>query len=343
MASRAGDRTLVLHIGLHKTATSYLQNVWSARRYDLLQEGILYPLAGTGSLARGVDRLQLTTREGAQSGHALFTKPGERRALVGDLLQELPETVGTVLLSSEDFALGRVAPERYFELFSDFGTVKVVLVLRRQDSWIESYYKQVVDQYGNFETRSFAEYLRQEGPALLDYHARFTPWRDLAGPENFTVISYDDMAGGDAICRRILEIAGLRGPLLEEASSIPVPRYESVRGIDTLGLRILNGYHLADRDERVRTAQQIYTIAPEGDLELLTPAMRQAIAETYAETNARIEAEWFDAPVPGFRFGGGTAVPAVKAPETSELLVYVDRVLELCETARRASDKGASA
>ena len=124
MASRAGDRTLVLHIGLHKTATSYLQNVWSARRYDLLQEGILYPIEGTGSLARGVDRLQLTTRKGAQSGHAVFTRPVEARQALGDLLQELPETVGTVLLSSEDFSLGRVAPERYIELFSDFGTVK---------------------------------------------------------------------------------------------------------------------------------------------------------------------------------------------------------------------------
>lgn len=342
MASRAGDRTLVLHIGLHKTATSYLQNVWSARRYDLLQEGILYPIAGTGSLARGVDRLQLTTRKGAQSGHAVFTRPVEARQALGDLLQELPETVGTVLLSSEDFSLGRVAPERYIELFSDFGTVKVVLVLRRQDFWIESYYKQVVDQYGNFETRSCPEYLRQEGATLLDFHARFSPWRDLVGPENFTVLSYDDMAGGEAICRRILELAGLRGPLLDEAGSIPVPRYESIRGIDTVGLRILNGYHLADRDERTRTAQRIYAVAPAGDLELLTPAMRQAIVETYAEVNARIESEWFDQPVPGFRFAS-TAARSIKAPETAELLDYVDRVLELCEAARPVTDAGTSA
>lgn len=347
MASRAADRTLVMHIGMHKTATTFVQNVLSARRYDLLREGVLYPLAGTGSLARGVDRPQLSTRDGAQSGHTLFTKPGvDRVALAGEVLKELPDGTSTVLVSAEDFTLPRMRPEDALAPFRDFGTIKVVLVLRRQDDWVDSFYRQEVDQYGNFETRTFADYLAERGPKLLDLHTRFTPWRDLVGPESFHVLSYDDMPGGGAaIVRSVLEVAGVTGPFLDEAATITVPRYDSVRAIDTVGLRILNGYHLGDRDRRTRAAQEIYAAAPEGDIELLTPQMRTAIAETYGPGNERIEAEWFDRPVPGFRFGrrdDERTERVARTPSGEELLAYVDRVLDICEAARRDIE-GASA
>jgi len=338
MAKHAKDRTLVLHIGLHKTATTYVQNVLSSRRYDLLREGVLYPLAGSGLLARGVDRPVINTRDGAQSGHALFTRPGDRQGSVAELLDELPDSVSTVLLSSEDFSLGRMTAKEYLARFSVFGTIKVVLVLRRQDLWIESFYKQVVDQYGNFETRSFEEYLAQEGQRLLDFHARFSPWRDLVGPDGFHVLSFDDLpGGGKVICRRLMEIAGVDGPLLDEFTSVEVSRYESVRAIDTLGLRVLNSYRLEDRDLRVAAARSIYEAAPGGEIELLSPTVRQAIKEAYAPLNKRIEKEWFREPVPGFCFDTPVDASTDSMPTAPDLLAYLDRVLDLCEAARRAA------
>jgi hypothetical protein len=343
LAGHAKDRTLVLHIGLHKTATTYIQNVLSVRRYDLLREGVLYPLAGSGLLARGVDRPTVNTREGAQSGHAMFTMPGNRRPLVAQLLDELPETASTVLLSSEDFSLGLMTPQEYLARFSAFGTIKVVLVLRRQDFWIESFYKQVVDQYGNFETRSFEEYLAQVGPRLLDFHARFSPWRDLVGPDGFHVLSYDDLPGGGAeICRRLVEIAGIDGPLLDKLTSVDVPRYDSVRAIDTLGLRVLNSHRLEDRDRRVATAKLIYDAAPEGEIALLTPQLQQAIKEAYAPVNERIEKEWFAEPVPGFCFRAPIGELTGAMPTAPDLLDYVNRVLDLCATARQADRRAAA-
>jgi hypothetical protein len=344
MAANAKDRTLVLHIGLHKTATTYVQNVLSARRYDLLGEGVLYPLAGTGLLARGVDRPTVNTREGAQSGHALFTKPGDRQPLVSELLAELPETASTVLLSSEDFALGRMSAEEYVRRFRSFGSIKVVLVLRRQDEWIESFYKQAVDQYGNFESRTFEAYLADEGPRLLDFHARFTPWRDLVGPDSFSVLSYDDLPdAGDAICRHLAEVAGIEGELLDRLTDVDVPRYDSVRAIDTLGMRILNSYRLPDRDLRVAVAKQIYDLAPAGDLELVTPHLRAAIQETCAPINERIEREWFSGSVPGLRFGAPARETAAEMPSASDLAEYVDRVLDLCVSAVRETASAGSA
>ena len=339
VAKGAKDVTLILHIGLHKTASSYVQNLLNVRRYDLLREGFLYPNVGA------VDGARTSTREGAQSGHALFTQPGDRRELISELLAELPETVSTVLLSSEDFTLPRPepTPEEFLSRFREFGAVKVVLVLRRQDFWVESFYKQIVDQYGNFETRSFDEYLRQMGPSLLDFYSRFVPWRELVGPDNFHVLSYDDLAGGAAIYRRLLEIAGVGGSPLDDATSIMVPRYESVRAIDTLGLRILNSYRLASREARIRTAKSIYAVAPEGDIELMTPEMRQGIQTLCRPINERIEAEWFKEPVPGFRFGSPPAPAPTGPPTGHEVVEYVDQVISLCEAAKTSvDDRGSS-
>ncbi|UMG93050.1 hypothetical protein [Nocardioides sp. TF02-7] len=337
-ARSARDRTLILHIGLHKTATTYLQNAWGVHRYDLLREGVLYPL--TGLVEGGA-----STREGAQSGHALFSRPGDKRSLVTDLLTELPDTASTVLLSSEDFSLPRAepTPEQLLARFAAFGTVKVVLVLRRQDRWIESWYKQLVDQFGNRETRSLDEFLRDEGPRLLDYHARFLPWRELVGPDAFHVISYDDVPDGAAIGRRVLELAGVSAGLVDEVVATPVPRYDSVRAVDTLGLRILNAHRFKSRAERNQVARRVYEAAPAGDLQLMTPEMRAGIEEVCAPVNERIEAEWFTEPVPGLRFGDRSEPPAVAPPSGQEVVDYVDHVLSLCRAARERAEAAAAA
>lgn len=327
MARKAKDVDLVLHIGLHKTASSYVQNVLSARRYDLIQYGVLYPSTGiSGDAPR-------RTREGAQSGHALFTARRVRKGLLADLLEEIPPTASTVLLSAEDFTHPRVSPEEHVERFGAFRTIRVVLVLRRQDVWIESFYKQVVDQHYTAETRSIGEFLAAEGMELLDFHSRFEPWRKLVGPDNFHVISYDDVPDGAAICRSILDVAGVAAASLDPFPGVTAPRYESVRGIDTIGLRILNGCRLKTREIRDRAAREIYAAAPAGDIELLTPAMRAGIRQRCAPINERIEDEWFTAPVPGFRFGAEPADPRVSPPDASELLDYVDRAIELANSA----------
>jgi hypothetical protein len=328
---RAQRATLVLHIGLHKTASSFLQGLLASHRDDLLREGLLYPTTGI------VDKATTGTREGAGSGQALFSRRGRPDALKAQLLAELPEDVSTVLVSSEEFsrAAPTPTPQRLLSRFDAFGTVEVVVVLRRQDDWIESLYKQVVDQYNNFETRSFERYLRETGRSLLDFHERFTPWRDLVGPESFHVLSYDDLPDAVAICRRLLEIAGVRGPVVDQLATASVPRYDSVRAIDTLGLRILNSYRLEDRDTRTRIARSIYDVAPAGDIELMSAEVREEIQDMCRPINERIETEWFGEPVPGFRFGRPPRPSSANPPSGTEMVDYVDRVISLCEDGRR--------
>jgi hypothetical protein len=328
VARDAKDLELVLHIGLHKTASTYVQNVLTARRYDLIQHGVLYPNTGTYEEAR------VRTREGALSGHFQLTFVAGRKALLAELLDEVPPAVSTVLISAEDLTHPRGRPENHFADFGIFGSVKVVAVLRRQDTWIESMYKQAVDQWGNFETRSLPDFVAQEGPRLLDFHRRLTPWRDFAGPENFHVLSYDDLADGGVILRRVLEIAGVPKERLAEYPGVEAPRYDSIRAIDTLGLRVLNGYRLKTRNIRNKVAREIFAAAPAGDIELMTPELRAGIQARYAPVNERIEAEWFSEPVPKFRFGADLGHEPPKTPSGEDLVDYLNQVFAMCDSAR---------
>jgi hypothetical protein len=343
VARSAKDLDLVLHVGLHKTASTYIQNVLTARRYDLIQHGILYPTTGTYEEAR------VRTRDGAQAGHFQLTFRGGRRALLEQLLVEVPASVSTVLLSAEDLTHPRLRPADHIEHLGIFRSITVVAVLRRQDTWIESMYKQAVDQWSDFETRSLADFVLDKAPRLMDFHRRLSPWREWVGPERFHVLSYDDLPDGAAILRRLLEITGVPSERLDEYPGVDAPRYDSVRGIDTLGLRILNGYRLQTRDLRNKVAREIYGCAPAGDIELMTPELRAGIQERCAPVNERIEAEWFSAPVPGFRFGTDLRREPPQAPSGEDLVAYLNRVVALCDaarelevgTARAAEDAGA--
>jgi hypothetical protein len=323
----AKDLDLVLHIGLPKTASTYLQNVLTARRYDLIQHGLLYPTTGTYEEAR------VRTREGAQAGHFQLTFRDGRQALLAELLDEVPDGVSTVLLSAEDLTHPRLRAEHHIEHFGIFRSIKVVAVLRRQDSWIESMYKQAVDVWSNFETRSLDDYALGKA-RLMDYRRRLSPWRNLVGPENFHVLSYDDLPGGAAILREVLEIAGVPRERLGEYPGVEAPRYDSVRAIDTLGLRILNGYRLQTRDIRNKVAREIYDCAPAGEIDLMSPELRAGIQERYEPVNQRIEAEWFSAPVPGLRFGADLSREPAPTPSGDELVDYLNKVVALCDSAR---------
>jgi hypothetical protein len=154
------------------------------------------------------------------------------------------------------------------------------------------------------------------------------------GAEYFHVLSYDDLADGAAICRRLLEIAGVAGPVLDRLDTVEVPRYESIRAMDTVGLRILNSSRLDDRDARTRVARAIYDLAPPGDIQLMTDELREEIQALCRPTNERIEAEWFAEPVPGFRFGAPGGMTTPTPPTGLEMIDYIDRVLSLCDEAR---------
>lgn len=318
---------VILHIGLHKTASTYVQNVLSMLRMELVHEGILYPRAGEPRF-RGV-----RSRDGAQSGQAEFTRPVDTDPLnaLRNLFSECSDDTRSIIISSENFTLWKrdLRAADFVARFRAFRSVKVVLVLRRQDQWLESYYKQIVDGFADRETRSFSEFVRDVGPDLVDFYERFLPWREAVGAENFHVLSYDDLKSADDITEQLLHLADASEQLIARSKGLSVPRYESVRGFDTLALRILNAANLQDRDQRVELAREFFDSAPHVPVKLLSDELAETIIQHCMPINQRCASEWFTEPVPGLCFQRPIAKKksddksTANAAEVFEYLSYV--------------------
>ena len=118
---------LILHIGAHRTATSALQDFLHANFEPLQKKGFFYPF----QVRRHV-KLMNGIFAGRRSVAETAEKMQTRMTALGGL--------HTAILSDEDICMRRdlsVLAE-----FREWFDVKVVFTLRRQDTWLESWYFQ---------------------------------------------------------------------------------------------------------------------------------------------------------------------------------------------------------
>lgn len=123
-------KTLYLHIGVHRTATTAVQATMFANREKLRTEGFLYPLGVRRHIGLFNDIFaDKTTSDDA--GKLLLQRAGANK-----------NSIHSVVLSDEAVSKRRdlsklAALQKYFD-------VKVVFAMRRQDLWLESWWAQNV-------------------------------------------------------------------------------------------------------------------------------------------------------------------------------------------------------
>lgn len=168
-------KTLFLHIGSHKTATTFLQNSLAANPGILEGLGLLYPQ--TGRIWDAHFKLCWELKD-----PALQDRPLERLPLWSQLLAEIAASPHPVaVLSSEEFGLG-LDPSR-LEALKAHHDVRVIFYLRSPDSYLESFYNQFVKDFGTRETRTIETYVAEEGLFFLDTLRVLRPWIEMFGPE----------------------------------------------------------------------------------------------------------------------------------------------------------------
>ncbi|WP_411838005.1 hypothetical protein [Paracoccus sp. ME4] len=152
-------KTLYLHIGVHRTATTAIQATMFRNWKTFRDRGILYPL--------GVERHIGTFNN-------IFFGRTTAQAVATDLVQRAaahPVPIHTVVMSDEDVSMRRdLSPLR---AFADHFDVKVIFAMRRQDLWLESWWAQNVK--GQWDRR----YCHMPWPEFLDRRADFH-WIDYA-------------------------------------------------------------------------------------------------------------------------------------------------------------------
>ncbi len=192
------NRTLFIHIGWHKTATSLVQLYLDENRAPLRQRGVCYPVI--------VDRPDWKEIKHSYLFLSVLNKLGEPHAqkdlaicdfdeLFELSIRELEESGCPCAIISEE-GLSQATPGiaplmgRYLKYFDK---VVVVAYVRRQDYFLESLYAQFVKQKPERITLRFDEYIRRpEVVRRADYALVLGWWADVFGRENIMVTPFEE-------------------------------------------------------------------------------------------------------------------------------------------------------
>ena len=215
-------KQLFLHIGSHKTATTFLQNTLSNNRAVLDDLGILYPESGRVFQA-----------------HFKLSRVLNNKALEDDPLEALGDWPALfdeidasphrrVVISAEEFTF-RFDPARLAPLRERYD-VRIIYYLRSPEGFLESFYNQFVKDFNTRETRTLQTYMTEEDLFFLDPMMNLRPWAEVFGKEAISLRLFGREFLKDGIladflgamgCTSIPEFAPAGEMVLQKASLAP--------------------------------------------------------------------------------------------------------------------------
>lgn len=216
-------KTLYIHIGMHKTGTTAIQNFLFLNKEKLAREGLLYysdvPIDYKFANA-------LKNKED-------FNYIKEHIRGLNDVRQS------KVILSCEVFLEGDHIPELLMEILNNESIynkfkIKIIVYVRRWYEWIESAYLQVSKGVSR-QGLSFNEYLEQT--ALDKFLNRIFLWKEIFGIENIIFRIYDkDQFKNQSVIDDFLSVFNIE--LLDDYITPPSEKLNI--GIDVIEAYILN-------------------------------------------------------------------------------------------------------
>ena len=277
------QRRLVLHIGLHKTGTTFVQHHLLHHRAALAAQGMLVPETGFDTAVAG--------RRGALSGHQ-----GLVRALrQGDdaVWRAFHDEVSangarTVVLSAENLSFP-TEPDRdalVAQLFQRLGTwasIDVVAALRAPHAYVEAFHAEWVASAHPGGARSLPEMLVDHEGRLTDMPAMFAPFEAATGRKAI-LYDFDAARQCDDVWPAFCTAAGFGGtcPPTLDAPRYPTPDRDSVRLLQLVNVL------MANQARRRALLDTFFAAPPECGTRssLLPPERRQAIAARFADASA---------------------------------------------------------
>lgn len=275
---------LVLHMGLHKTGTTYIQHNLEHHREALRSEGVLVPETGWATPE------QQGPRNGALPGHQGFVaalRKGDTRPFDDLHTEIIGSGANTVLLSCENM-LFPTTPDRedlisaLADHLGPFSATRIVLLARAPHAYLESFYRERVTAEHRAGCRSFEEF-------LVDYQSQLTDLPGLLEPLESTfdvqaeIGDFDTLAQDDGLWPGFCRLAGLPPDL----APIDATRYPSP---DRATIGLLRMIHALVPDTTLRQSL-IASVFAQSDrandkLSLVSPRQRAAILQEFAARSA---------------------------------------------------------
>ena len=277
-------KSIILHIGRHKTGTTALQGSFVNNQSTLRRAGINYPEHGVRENAHHLIAERLNPRRLAEDKQDFMSDP-----LITSFIDALDACdQPTILISSEAFQNCR--PEDVGRLFSHFD-VTVVFYIRDQISYLKSAYLQEV--HATNYSGSLEEF--EENRFVADYLDFYERWESVFSSEKIIVRPYarKHMLGNDIVTdffRSVLE------PCLGKTINYEIPQYDGFTANASLkGLCIpfklrLNGVAKIDQTENAILYQALGRFSQQvgGSSSIIDKSLGDKVARKYIESNTKL-------------------------------------------------------
>lgn len=225
----------IIHIGPHKTGSSYLQQTFESVRNDLLAEGVCYPDVWGATAAHAHFGLV----------HALGSGEDATAKLSADFARLYRAGYDYILLSAEDLSI--LAPEGIQRLRLVIGDAEadIVFYCRRWSEILPSAWREGVKQGS---VALFPEFLAKalhgaNNSALVNFGKKLAPYVEAFGADHLRLVSYNDLLDKKMdlfqhFCRTFLGWADPPKPSLG-------PVNVGMSAIETECVRIINAAQIA--------------------------------------------------------------------------------------------------
>lgn len=289
---------LILHIGAHRTATSALQEYLFQNFIPLQTKGFFYAFRVRRHL-KLMNDLFAGRRQTDEVARRLIERMQTRPEKLFATEPDLPETLHTVILSDEDICMREDLS--VLAGFRKHFDVKIAFTLRRQDTWLESWFFQNIKWQWNKKLShcTFEEFLAMRADFhWIHYDQYIRRLEDLFGRENIllNVLEKQQMPQGpiEAFCDSIgLHDRSGFHPAAHINQSYSPPISEFMRCLP-LG-DAPAGYRNMLTQACARIDQQIHGGPPQKQSERLLPhAERAALMAEYEAGNRALAQRYFN-------------------------------------------------
>lgn len=285
---------IIFHIGFHKTGSSSIQKFLHTFREKLMKSNILYPNHGiVGSAHHGIiwtlKPSTLAQFYRFEPDHNIFQK----------ILTEARETDSSrIILSSEFFSNLSISDINLIKTKIGEGNFRFVIIMyiRRQDTTIESLYRQVIKAFESREKSTFYDYSKRKWVvSLLDYNQILSMWKQVFEEAMIIVRIYNREFFPDG--NVILDFLSILQIDLPEVKKYKFEANPSLSHLSALVMRKINEKYNLTPEEHGKCIQYLLKLDREEGSPIktfFTLQERVKFLEHFWESNEKLFREWFN-------------------------------------------------
>jgi hypothetical protein len=228
----------LIHIGPHKTGTTYLQAAFQAMRSTLLERGILYPELWQGADKLGHHRLAQRLRTKADEG------------LIGEFTSLNGKRYDTILISAEDLADLGTDSIAYFKSLLGGAEARVIFYCRRWGELLPSGWQEMI-KHGH--TITFPEFLSEHavnsfGSHVINFGHTLARYVEQFGLPHISLVSYSNIvdSGRDLFTHFCQEFLSWDNALVPQHGKVNI----SLDPVEVEIIRALNAIELSCGSEK---------------------------------------------------------------------------------------------